>query len=204
MSDIRHSLGCVMFGDRQGCSICLENFEARHRDEEWSKAALSLPDLDALKRNRDWAARTGYPGPWFCTRCSAKLASLEAPHVCAFSPPPELIDRIGDAAARKAAPLCSGVLDYFSDALLAVAEVSRVGNDQHNPGEPLGWTRGKSDDHADSALRHFIDRGTTDSDGVGHTAKAAWRILALLQLEIEAAKKLPPARAVRKPTEPPP
>lgn len=119
----------------------------------------------------------------------------------ALVPPP---DRIGDAAARKAAPLCSGVLDYFSDALLAVAEVSRVGNDQHNPGEPLGWTRGKSDDHADSVLRHFIDRGTTDSDGVGHTAKAAWRILALLQLEIEAAKKLPPARAVRKPTEPPP
>lgn len=91
-----------------------------------------------------------------------------------------------EAARRKAHPLCTGVLDYFPDALLAVANCSKVGNDQHNPGEPLHWARGKSMDQADCLLRHLVDRGKFDSDGVRHSAKAAWRALALLQLEIEA------------------
>ena len=34
-------------------------------------------------------------------------------------------------------------------------------------------------------MRHFIDRGTRDSDGMRHTAKVAWRAMALLQKEIE-------------------
>jgi hypothetical protein len=92
-----------------------------------------------------------------------------------------------DAAARKAIPLCSGVLDYFPAALAAVAEVSRLGNEQHNPGEPLHWARGKSMDQADCIVRHLMERGTVDTDGMRHTAKAAWRVLALLQLELEAA-----------------
>ena len=90
-----------------------------------------------------------------------------------------------DATARKAVPIATGVLDYFPDALAAVAEVSRIGNEQHNPGEPLHWSRGKSMDHADCLLRHLIDRGTLDTDGVSHSAKVAWRALALLQIELE-------------------
>jgi hypothetical protein len=90
-----------------------------------------------------------------------------------------------DAAARKALPIVTGVLDYFPDALLAVAEVSRVGNDQHNPGQPLHWEKGLSTDHADSLVRHLIDRGTFDTDGTRHSAKVAWRALAQLQVEIE-------------------
>jgi hypothetical protein len=90
-----------------------------------------------------------------------------------------------DAAERKALPIVTGVLDYFPDALLAVAEVSRVGNDQHNPGQPLHWEKSLSTDHADSLLRHLIDRGTLDSDGTRHSAKVAWRALANLQVEIE-------------------
>src|SRR5262245_47931312 len=35
---------------------------------------------------------------------------------------------------RKALPVFTGVLMYFPDAIAAVAEVSRVGNEQHNPG----------------------------------------------------------------------
>jgi hypothetical protein len=46
--------------------------------------------------------------------------------------------------------------------------------------------RGKSTDHADCILRHLIDRGTVDTDGIRHSAKVAWRALALLQLELEA------------------
>lgn len=91
-----------------------------------------------------------------------------------------------DARERKDTPVCTGVLDYFPAALAEVAKVSKAGNDQHNPGMPLHWARGKSSDHADCILRHLIDRGSLDKDGLRHTAKMAWRALALLQEEIEA------------------
>ncbi len=106
-------------------------------------------------------------------------------------------DRIGSAAERKAVPLCSGVLDYFPDALLAVAALSKVGNDQHNPGEELHWARGKSGDECDALLRHVIDRGTVDSDGVRHSVKLAWRALANLQKELEKELGLPLSRGSR-------
>ncbi len=93
-----------------------------------------------------------------------------------------------DAKLRKNFPVASGVLDYFPDALVAVSEVSKKGNDQHNPGLPLRWTRGKSGDEADTCIRHFLQRGTMDVDGSRHTAKAAWRMLALLQKEIEESQ----------------
>jgi hypothetical protein len=40
-------------------------------------------------------------------------------------------------------------------------------------------------DHPDCEIRHMMQRGTRDSDGVRHSAKRAWRALADLQLEIE-------------------
>jgi hypothetical protein len=92
-----------------------------------------------------------------------------------------------DPAARKALPLCSGVLDYFPAALAEVARCSQAGNDQHNPGQPLHWARAKSGDEADALLRHLAERGTIDTDGIRHSAKVAWRALALLQKELEAA-----------------
>jgi hypothetical protein len=92
----------------------------------------------------------------------------------------------GNAEERKAQPVCSGVLDYFPDALLEVARVSKIGNDQHNPGQPLHWAKEKSTDEADALLRHLLDRGTLDTDGMRHTAKVAWRALALLQRELDA------------------
>jgi len=87
---------------------------------------------------------------------------------------------------RKSMPMCRGLLDYFPDALAAVAEHSKAGNDKHNPGQPLHWSREKSTDHADCIVRHLIGRGTRDADGTRHSAGLAWRALALLQLEIEA------------------
>lgn len=92
------------------------------------------------------------------------------------------------AAERKALPIATGVIDYFPNALAAIAEVSRIGNDQHNPGEPLGWAHHKSTDHDDCAIRHFVERGTKDTDGGRHTAKAAWRIMARLEMEILAER----------------
>jgi hypothetical protein len=86
---------------------------------------------------------------------------------------------------RKAIPIATGVLDYFPLALAEVAKTSKAGNDQHNPGQPLHWEKGRSTDHADCIIRHLIDRGTVDIDGIRHSAKVAWRALALLQIEIE-------------------
>lgn len=90
-----------------------------------------------------------------------------------------------DAKDRKALPIATGVLDYFPKALAEVAKTSKAGNDQHNPGQPLHWDKTKSLDHADCIIRHLIDRGTIDSDGIRHSAKVAWRALALLETEID-------------------
>jgi hypothetical protein len=89
---------------------------------------------------------------------------------------------------RKALPVFSGVIDYFPDALLEVAAVSKAGNDQHNPGEPLHWAKHKSQDHLNTAMRHEMQHGTKDKDGRRHLGKAAWRVLAALQIEIEAER----------------
>ena len=105
-----------------------------------------------------------------------------------------------DAAERKKIPVSSGVLDYFTAALVEVAKVSYQGNQQHNPGQPLHWARGKSTDQDDTIVRHFLERGTLDTDGLRHSAKLAWRALALLQLELEAAGA-PLARGARLPEE---
>lgn len=89
------------------------------------------------------------------------------------------------ATLRKQCPVATGVLDYFPLALQEVARVSFAGNEQHNPGTPLHWDRSKSTDESDCLIRHFLDRGTFDTDGQRHTAKAAWRALAMLQKELE-------------------
>lgn len=94
-----------------------------------------------------------------------------------------------DRQARKEMPVARGVLDYFPLALLEVAKVSFKANQQHNPGEPMHWARGKSTDHADCIARHLMERGTVDKDdGLRHAAKLAWRALALLQTELELAQ----------------
>lgn len=90
-----------------------------------------------------------------------------------------------DPKERKGYPIFTGVIEYFPDALLEVAKVSKLGNDQHNPGQPLHWAREKSTDQLDAAMRHMIEHGKIDTDGGYHLAKAAWRLLAELQLEIE-------------------
>lgn len=81
-----------------------------------------------------------------------------------------------DDAARKAIPLCTGVYDYFPAALAAIAEHSKRGNDKHNPGKPLHWSRDKSTDHEDCIARHLLER-----DYVA----LAWRALAALQIDLE-------------------
>lgn len=95
-----------------------------------------------------------------------------------------------DPIERKNTPIARGVLDYFPDAIAAVAEVSRIGNEQHNPGQPMHWAKEKSTDHADCIVRHLIERGSIDTDGARHSAKVAWRALALLQIELDGANEV--------------
>ena len=102
-----------------------------------------------------------------------------------------------DAEQRKQVPIASGVLDYFPDAIAAIAEVSYHGNQQHNPGQPLHWARGKSTDESDCIIRHFMERGQRDTDGLRHSAKMAWRALAYLQKELEQELGLPISRGSR-------
>ncbi len=86
---------------------------------------------------------------------------------------------------RKTQPVASGFLDYFPEAIRAIAKCSWQGNEQHNPGSELHWDRSKSGDESDALMRHFMERGTMDDDGVLHSTKVAWRALAMLQKELE-------------------
>lgn len=93
-----------------------------------------------------------------------------------------------DPQARKDTPIYSGVLRYFPLAIAEVARVSKVGNDQHNPGQPMHWAREKSGDQHDCIARHLMEAGGFDADGMRHSAKLVWRALAALEIELESAK----------------
>lgn len=101
---------------------------------------------------------------------------------------------IANSKQRKMMPVTSGCLDYFPDALAAVAYMSYLGNQKHNPGEPTHWARGKSDDHIDCVARHLLRRDDTDAEGIMEGAEMVWRALAWLQLKIEKQFGLPPSR----------
>lgn len=95
-----------------------------------------------------------------------------------------------DPKARKDAPMYRGLLKYFPRALAYVAEVSRIGNEQHNPGQEMHWAKEKSTDHGDCIVRHQCDAGGFDADNVRHSGKVAWRALAQLEIELEEAAEV--------------
>ncbi len=84
------------------------------------------------------------------------IARDEVPGVIA-KPQPEPT-KAGDwlqslsSAERKEAAVSRGLFAYFPDALALVARHSVRANEKHNPGEPVHWNRGKSNDHADCIL----------------------------------------------------
>ena len=120
--------------------------------------------------------------------CQSGLAPARATkEVAAERPkaPPPLSK--ANAAERKTMPILSGAIAYFPDALGWVSFVSFVGNMQHNPGQPMHWAQEKSKDHKDCCARHLAGLGTLDDDGIPHSWKLAWRALANLQMEAQAA-----------------
>lgn len=98
-----------------------------------------------------------------------------------------------DRDARNALPVWDGCLMYFPDAWAEIAKVSVAGNKQHALGGKLRWERGVSTDHENKVMRHMLDHAAgqvMDTDGTFHLAKAAWRVLAALQLAIEAQREV--------------
>lgn len=94
-----------------------------------------------------------------------------------------------DPAERKTLQLYTFMFEYFPRAWLEVVRIARIGNQQHNPGEPLHWARGKSTDQMNALMNHLFDYGLgekADTDGGKHLAKLIWRAMAQLQLDEEA------------------
>lgn len=98
-----------------------------------------------------------------------------------------------EAKARKAIPVYTGFIKYFPDAIIAVAELSAVANEQHNPGQPIHWAKEKSQDELDALARHMIDDvtapGSADTDDILHATKIAWRGMANLQRILDKKKQ---------------
>src|SRR5581483_11091208 len=96
--------------------------------------------------------------PYFNSDEQQMKTKKEGPMIGIGGAPTRATTLPADGVERKKYPLATGLLDYFPDALVAVAHVSYVGNEQHNPGKPLHWDRSKSADEADTAIRHFVQR----------------------------------------------
>ncbi len=178
----------------------IQRRDQRRTDSDWSADAYTAPGVWTMDSNgRSLTAtiggsegiRTDGPltdGPGAIIPYNPLKHALDAKFGIGGAPTRATTLPEG-AAERKTYPVASGVLDYFPDALVAVANVSWKGNEQHNPGQPLNWARGKSPDEADTMIRHFLQRGTMDIDGIRHSAKMVWRALAFLQKEIEGEKQ---------------
>jgi|HubBroStandDraft_4_1064222.scaffolds.fasta_scaffold02083_8 hypothetical protein len=98
-------------------------------------------------------------------------------------------------AERKALPILTFLTEYFPDAVIELTKLCVAGNIQHNPElapTDIKWARAKSSDQLNTAFRHIFDRKRgvlKDTDGCYHSVKAAWRMMAQAQLDIEEARK---------------
>lgn len=159
----------------------------------WVCQCHCAKDAEQLQAVPEVAATTCSCDPgagWACIRhCEEDAARLRAARDEVEMPDEALFARpTTQELERKTYPVATGVLDYFPLAIREVAHVSYIGGEQHHPGQPVHWDRSKSTDEADALMRHFLERGTLDTDGVRHTAKVAWRSLALLEKELEAER----------------
>lgn len=103
-----------------------------------------------------------------------------------------------DSAARKNFPIHTVVNGYFPAAIAAIAKLCKLGNDKHNPGQPLHWARWKSNDQAECIARHGMDLGADygegrarDENGVPQVVYRAWRALAECQEWLEEHEGAP-------------
>lgn len=86
-----------------------------------------------------------------------------------------------DSASRKLAPVHAGFMRYFPNGMKAIACMSRMANAKHNPGEELGWSWNRSDDHEDCVARHSLDGTKLDEFNLPHIVARGWRAMAALE-----------------------
>lgn len=100
---------------------------------------------------------------------------------------------------RKQIPIYGGFLAYFPDAIVAVAKLSKRGNDQHNPGKPMFWDRSKSKDERESMTRHLLAlaAATSVDEELEEATAVAWRAMANLQKLCEKLKTQNPKNGNR-------
>ncbi len=122
-----------------------------------------------------------------------------------------------DYKGRKNIPIFSFLTGYFPKAMVEVVKVCVAGNAQHNPESALTdihWSRQKSTDQLNTAMRHMMDHATTgpidpeppevlavigaENGGTYHLAKAIWRLAAELELTIEKRDAEKATAAVRR------
>lgn len=114
-----------------------------------------------------------------------------------------------DSKERKDYPILSGCVKYFPAALAGVSHISKLGNDKHNPGQPMHHARKKSTDHGDCIIRHLMDaedllsafkkgnKDVTKEMILTEINQLAWRALAYSQViheEIDNAPLAPNAK----------
>lgn len=97
-----------------------------------------------------------------------------------------------DSDERKKIPIYSGFINYFPDAMAAVASHSFVNNEKHNPGEPLHWAREKSTDQLDALARHLSELPSAQNiqEEIEYLKAIVWRSAAQLQLKMEEYNEL--------------
>jgi hypothetical protein len=91
------------------------------------------------------------------------------------------------SAERNEIPLHTVLAEYFPDAFAALARHAKKANVKHNgPDAPMAWSREKSTDHLNKAVRHLTTPDAVDPDtGEIELVGALWRCAAALQLREE-------------------
>lgn len=156
-------------------------------DSDWTKwgDALGEFDLDAcIERDveavkkcdiifmlKGWENSTG-------AKAEKALAEWMGKEVRYEEEPKALLP--SDSKARLEYPIFTGFLMYFPHACMAVARHSFIGNEQHNPGEPMHWAKEKSIGDGNQIVRHVME---------GDLEACAWRALELLERKLTG---LPP------------
>lgn len=191
MTDYKFKIGQLVVGrTRGGWGFGKARIEAAATDPVEGEVFYTCVVLEANENVKIGQSITAYQRDIALYRSAQPVEPVRDP-----SGLPDAVT-VSEAALRKMQPVGTIITSYFPDALRAVAAVAYVGNEKHNPGEKLHWARGKSDDHDNALVRHLIDTYGSDpwnvetmKDGrvfaVLHAANAAWRALALCQLEVE-------------------
>jgi len=78
-------------------------------------------------------------------------------------------------------PRVGFMLQQFSRALLAVAEVTTLGAKKHGDGN---WQYVEQERYQDALGRHLLESGVNDTNLL-HKAHVAWNALAVLELELK-------------------